>query len=172
VLGAELSSLGPVGADTEPSPPLTIAFALVKGDRPEAVVRALTEVGVDRIVPLHSARSVVRWEGDRALAAMDRLRRVVRSAGAQCRRTWLPIIEGPATFREVCTWPDVALAAPDADRPVTLRHRTVVVGPEGGWSDEELAGGLPTVGLGPHILRTETAAMVAGALLVAARGHA
>ena len=55
------------------------------------------------------------------------------------------------------------MRAPSLARPVVL------VGPEGGWSDDELAAGLPTVGLGPNVLRTETAAVAAGTLLVALR---
>ena len=55
--------------------------------------------------------------------------------------------------------------------PPSLRWPTVLIGPEGGWAPEELPSGLPVVGLGPHVLRTETAAIVAGALLVAARAR-
>ena len=55
--------------------------------------------------------------------------------------------------------------------PPSLRWPTLLIGPEGGWAPEELPSGLPVVGLGPHVLRTETAAIVAGALLVAARSR-
>ena len=73
-----------------PEPSLTVAFAPVKGERPEWVVQKLTELGIDRIVPLLSERSVVRWTGARGQATVERLRRVAREAAAQCRRVWLP----------------------------------------------------------------------------------
>ena len=66
-------------------PALTVAFAPVKGERPEWVVQKLTELGIDRIVPLVSERSVVRWSGARGKATVERLRRVAREAAAQCR---------------------------------------------------------------------------------------
>jgi 16S rRNA (uracil1498-N3)-methyltransferase len=171
VLGAELQPLGPVVSEAAARPTLTVGFTVVKGDRPDLVVRALTEVGIDRIVPLHSARSVVRWTGDRRDEAVERLRRVVRSAGMQSRRTWLPEVSAVRELADVIAagGDDVALAVPGTrdgvDRP------TVLIGPEGGWTAEELASGGRSVaqaGLGPHVLRTETAAIAAGVLLVAA----
>jgi 16S rRNA (uracil1498-N3)-methyltransferase len=151
-------------------PELTVAFAPTKGDRPEWVVQKLTELGVDRIVPLRTARSVVRWEGDRGDKAVARLRRVAREAAAQSRRAWLPQVT------EVCRLDDVADvaglapvladpggAAPGLDRPV------VAVGPEGGWDDDERRVAGATIGLGPTVLRAETAALVAGSLLSALR---
>jgi hypothetical protein len=73
-------------------PEITVAFAPTKGDRPEWVTQKLTELGVDRVVPIRSARSVVRWDGERGGRAVERLRRVAREAAAQCRRPWLPEI--------------------------------------------------------------------------------
>ena len=168
VLGSELTPAGDVVRAPRRQPAITVAFALVKGDRPELVARALTEIGVDEIVPMHTARTVVRWSGARGEAALERLRRVARSAGSQCRRVWLPDVApvtAPATLLDGV---DVALAVAGADPPSVGRPR-VLVGPEGGWSPEELAMAPAVVGLGPHVLRTETAAIVAGTLLVAAR---
>jgi 16S rRNA (uracil1498-N3)-methyltransferase len=114
---------------------------------------------------------VVRWEGERGTNAVERLRRVAREASAQCRRVWLPLVT------EVVTFGDVAdLAAPGAvvlaqlsgDRP-RADHTVVAVGPEGGWSAAELGTGLPTVGFGLSVLRAETAAVMAGALMVSLR---
>lgn len=170
LLGAELEPHGTVVSEPESRPVLTVGFAVVKGDRPDLVVRALTEVGIDRIVPLHCARSVVRWTGERREEAVERLRRVVRSAGMQSRRVWLPEVSDVHEIGDLLAdGGDVALAVPGAieavDRP------TVLVGPEGGWTPEELAVGdtsVVQVGLGPHVLRSETAAIAAGVLLVAA----
>ena len=166
--GAALEVDGEVVVESEPSPAITVAFSPVKGDRPEWAVQKLTEVGVDRIVPLVAARSVVRWTGDRGAAVVARWRRVAREAAMQSRRAWLPTVGEAVAFGVAAAWPGATMAVgggapPSLDRPVVL------VGPEGGWADEELGAGLCTVGLGPNVLRTETAAVVAGTLLVALR---
>jgi 16S rRNA (uracil1498-N3)-methyltransferase len=72
------------------------------------------------------------------------------------------------TFGGLATAPETAIAVPGGPPP-DLARPAVLVGPEGGWSEAELAYDLPAVGLGPHVLRTETAAIVAGTRLVAAR---
>jgi 16S rRNA (uracil1498-N3)-methyltransferase len=162
---------GAVQFEARAEPALTVAFAPVKGERPEWVVQKLTELGIDRIVPLLSERSVVRWSGARGKATVDRLRRVARDAAAQCRRVWLPEVGDTVHFDQLHTLgaPDeVVLAQLSGDRPTIARH-VVAVGPEGGWSSGELASGLPTVGFGLSVLRAETAAVTAGALLASLR---
>lgn len=145
-----------------------MAFAVVKGQRPEWAVQKLTEIGVDRIVPLLSARSVVRWPTGEAGGHVARLRRVAREAAMQSRRVWLPVVGGVTPFEAMAAEPGAALAHPGAGPPA-LDHPAVLVGPEGGWDDAELAAAPALVGLGPSVLRTETAALVAGALLCALR---
>jgi len=166
-----LESTGPVVADAVPDPPITVGFSLVKGDRPELVVQKLTELGVDRILPLAAARSVVRWDADRAARGVARLRQVAREAAMQSRRSWLPEVA------DVTTVAAAAEALGDAaglceqggdERPI-LRRPALLVGPEGGWDPEEAACGLPAVGLGPTTLRSETAAIAAAALLCSLR---
>lgn len=159
---------GAVVVEAEARPPLTVVFAPPKGDRPEWAVRKMTELGVDRIVPLLADRSVVRWSGDRASGPLARLRRVAREAAMQSRRVRLPEVEEPCSFEAVATRPGAVLAVPGGEPP-SLGHPVVIVGPEGGWSPEEEAAGLPTLGLGPGVLRTETAAVAAVALLAALR---
>ena len=152
------------------TPPIAVAFAPVKGDRPEWVVQKLTELGVDRIVPIRTARSVVRWDGTRAARTEARLRRVAREAAAQCRRTWLPSVEATTSFEVLADLSDGApLLARPGGGPPSLDHPFVAVGPEGGFDDEELDRFPGGVGLGPTVLRSETAAVVAGALLCALR---
>jgi 16S rRNA (uracil1498-N3)-methyltransferase len=167
-MGPELEPAGEVVVVDPPSPTLTVAFALTKGERPELAVQKLTELGVDRIAPFTAARSIVRWDDARAERHVERLRRVAREAAMQCRRVHLPEVAAPAGFATVAALPGAALAE-RGGRPPDLGHPTVLVGPEGGWDDAELAAGLPTVHLGPHLLRAETAAIAAGALLVALR---
>jgi 16S rRNA (uracil1498-N3)-methyltransferase len=154
-----------------PEPSITVAFVPTKGERPEWVTQKLTELGVDRIVPLRSNRSVVRWEGLRSDRALERLRKVAREASAQCRRTWLP---------EVTEVTDLEGVAARAGAPPRLARMggghpgltppVIAVGPEGGWDDEEIARWGEGVGLGPTVLRAETAAVAAGAMLCALRG--
>jgi 16S rRNA (uracil1498-N3)-methyltransferase len=181
--GTGAGALEPVGEITTPPEPttaVTVGFALTKGDRPEWAVQKLTEIGVDRIVPLMTARSVVRWEGDRAGRHLDRLREVARQAAMQSRRLRLPIIDAVRSPAQVvAAGPDpggvvagrigVALAVPGGSPP-SLACPTILVGPEGGWTLDETEAAPATVGLGPTVLRTETAAIVAAVYLCALRG--
>jgi len=169
--GAGAGGDGAVQFETRPQPALTVAFAPVKGERPEWVVQKLTELGIDRIVPLLCERSVVRWSGPRGKTTVERLRRVAREAAAQCRRVWLPDVSdtvGFADLHQLGGAGEVVLAQLSGDRPTASQH-VVAVGPEGGWSTGELASGLPTVGFGLSVLRAETAAVTAGALLASLR---
>lgn len=164
-----LEPAGAVQHEPDPSPPVTVGFALTKGDRPEWTVQKLTEVGVDRILPFTAARSVVRLDAERAERQVHRWRRVVREAAMQCRRTRLPVVEPVATFGEaLADLSGVALAEPGG-RPASLATPAVLVGPEGGWSPEEREQAPATVGIGPTVLRGETAAVAAAVLLCALR---
>jgi 16S rRNA (uracil1498-N3)-methyltransferase len=159
---------GDVVVEARPAPEVTVAFALTKGERPELVTQKLTEAGVDRIVPFVAGRSVVRWDAERASRNVERLRIVAREAAMQSRRAWLPEVAELASFTEAAAQPGAALAEVGGGGP-TLDRPTVLVGPEGGWTDEERACGLPVVGLGPNVCRAETAAIAAGVLLAALR---
>ena len=145
-------------------PAITIGFVPVKGERPEWTVQKLTEIGVDRIVPLRSARSVVKWDGSRGEAQVQRLRRVAREASAQARRCHVPRID------EVTPPPGVggAVLAHFGGAPLGLDRPTVLIGPEGGWSEAEVEAA-DTVALGPTVLRAETAALAAAVVLCALR---
>jgi 16S rRNA (uracil1498-N3)-methyltransferase len=169
--GAGVGGAGDVQSEAAATPALTVAFAPTKGERPEWVVQKLTELGIDRIVPLRSERSIVRWSGARGAATVERLRRVAREAAAQCRRVWLPEVGETVPFADLDALGgpgEVVLAQLSGDRP-TVAQRVVAVGPEGGWSSDELGSGLPTVGFGLSVLRAETAAVTAGALMASLR---
>jgi 16S rRNA (uracil1498-N3)-methyltransferase len=168
--GPRVEPTGPIEHEPHSTPRLSIGFALVKGERPELIVQKLTEMGIDRIMPFVAEHSVVRWDAERAVKHVDRLRRVAREAAMQCRRTWLPVVDDLRSFDEVADAPDVCIAERGGD-PLALSHPTVLVGPEGGWSDAERLRRLPCVSLGRHVLRAETAAVVAGALLSTLRGQ-
>jgi 16S rRNA (uracil1498-N3)-methyltransferase len=168
LLGSVVEVTGPIEEAPRPAPALAVGFALVKGSKPELIVQKLTELGIDRIIPFRAARSVVRWDDERATAALRRLRAVARSAAMQCHRAWLPVLDEVADLAALAGTPGLALADRTGSPP-DLDHPTVLVGPEGGWAPEERALGLPSVALGGHVLRAETAAVAAGALLGALR---
>jgi 16S rRNA (uracil1498-N3)-methyltransferase len=166
----ELEPAGPCAHEAAPSPPLTVAFALTKGSHPEWAVQKLTEVGVDRVVLFTSARCVARWSPESAPRRLARLREVARQAAMQSRRVWLPVVEGPLSFSDLVgsAGAGVALAVPGGEPP-GLETPTVLVGPEGGWADHELEAVVAHVSCGPLVLRSETAALAAGVILVALR---
>ncbi len=162
-------------------PRLVLVQALPKGDRGELAVELATEVGVDEVVPWAAARCVVRWEGARGERALERWRATAREAGKQSRRAWLPVVAPLHTTRQVAERlrgayglvlheaADARLADLDlpADGEVVL-----VVGPEGGIADDELAAlGAQAVRLGPTVLRTSTAGAAAAAVVSARTGR-
>jgi 16S rRNA (uracil1498-N3)-methyltransferase len=162
-----LEAQGLVGEVARASPEVTVAFTPVKADRPEWVVQKLTEIGVDRIVVLRSERSVVVWEGSRADRAIEKLQKVSRQAAAQSRRAWIPRVSGVTGISDFSASEPVLLAERGGAPP--RLGLPVCVGPEGGWTDTELGLATGTVGLGHGVLRAETAAVVAGALVCALR---
>lgn len=165
--GPVLEATSDVHEDAAPAVEVTVGFSLLKGGRPELIVQKLTELGVDRIVPLLADRSVVRWDADKRAAARDRFERVAREAGMQSRRVRLPVVEPVTPAAEVAARPGVVLAQPGG-RPLGAGDRVLLVGPEGGWSPGEVAGH-DLVDLGHTVLRAETAAIAAGTLLTALR---
>ncbi len=148
-----------------PAQPLTLGFALTKGAKPELVVQKATELGIDRIVPFVAGRSVVRWDDAKAAKQAERLARIVREAGMQSRRVWLPTVAPLAAFRD---FSPPAVIAHRGGAPLLPEHHTVLIGPEGGWTEAEQAD-LGQVHLAPTVLRAETAAIAAATLMVHAR---
>jgi 16S rRNA (uracil1498-N3)-methyltransferase len=147
-----------------------VAFALPKGERAEWTVQKLTEIGIGDIVPLLTDRTVVRLSAAEALRRAERFRRIAREAGAQSRRLHLPVVAVPTTMEALLETLDpadgeIAIAEPGGG-PLTSAIATVLVGPEGGWSERELEVIPNRISLGSGVLRTETAALVAATLLV------
>jgi 16S rRNA (uracil1498-N3)-methyltransferase len=156
-------------------PPLRLACALTKGEHPDAVVRHGTELGVDALLLVDTAHSVVRWDPDRAERALARLRRVAHEAAGQCRRARLLTVEPAVPLADLAGQPGLVVA----DRVGQPAHRLpappptgwlVVIGPEGGLTTDEQhrLGAPPRLTVGPHVLRAETAALAAAAALA---GH-
>jgi 16S rRNA (uracil1498-N3)-methyltransferase len=122
------------------------------------------------IVPFVAERSIARWDEHKAARNVERWRAIAREAGQQAHRPHLPVVAAITTFAGAVAGGAV-LAHWEGDLQPLEPGTPVLVGPEGGWSPAELAAVAGRVGLGPHVLRAETAALVAGALLVAARAR-
>lgn len=172
--GATPDLAGPVRVVATESPSICIGFALVKGSKPEMVVQKLTELGVDRIVPFTAERSVVRWDDAKAERNLTRLRRVAREAAMQSHRAWLPSVEPLTSFGALANVAGVARADMDGVPAGLALSRgddgvVVLIGPEGGWSDDERSA-VPTAHrFGQHVMRAETAAIATASLLVSMR---
>jgi 16S rRNA (uracil1498-N3)-methyltransferase len=151
-----------------------------KGDRLGWAVQKLAELGVDRVEIVETERTVRAWSPDRASRALDRLRAVAREAAMQSRRPFLIEIErgaattGPDGPRTIVLWEEAETRLSEA-LPASLSPIRLLVGPEGGFTDQEVAGavagGAVPASLGPAILRTETAAVVGAALVLARFGR-
>jgi len=168
---ANLEAAGPLQRLDRALPVLEIAFSWAKADRTEWAVAKLVELGIDRLTPLVADRTVVRPEGASADRRAARLRRIVREAAMQARRPFLPEIstsQSVDTLVGLSPAATVALAEPGGC-PITLDTPVVLVGPEGGWSPRETELVENKVSLGDGVLRIETAALAAGALLASLR---
>lgn len=185
VVGRRLE-VGSAGAHVEPPrPAVTVWQALGKGRKHDDVVRVLTELGVDRIVALTSERTVVDLAG-KADRARDRWRSVATAACEQARRPWLPELDGPVDVDELTVSlggrPCLVAHVGETSDPLAVAQSVgpadevvLAVGPEGGWTDGEVAelvdAGATPVGLGPTVLRTEHAATVLASIALAATGR-
>jgi 16S rRNA (uracil1498-N3)-methyltransferase len=164
-----------------PVPRVVVVQGIAKGDRGELAVQAMTEVGVDEIVPWAASRSVVQWRGDRGVRAREKWAATAREAAKQARRAWLPVVAGAPDESTTTVTRRIAGAAAafvlheEADDRLTTAELpaggeiVLVVGPEGGIAPAELtafrtAGARP-VRLGPAVLRTSTAGVAALSVL-------
>jgi 16S rRNA (uracil1498-N3)-methyltransferase len=169
----------------QPAVRFALVQALAKGGRDELAVETATEIGVDAVVPWQADRSIVRWDGERGDKARRRWQTIAREAAKQARRPWVPEVEPLVTSAQLgerLTACDVALvlhesadrAAMDVLLPAS-GSVAVVVGPEGGITDDEIAqftrAGAHAVRLGPEVLRASTAGPVALAYLASQLGR-
>ncbi|WP_250035965.1 16S rRNA (uracil(1498)-N(3))-methyltransferase [Paractinoplanes maris] len=168
-------------------PRLVVVQGIAKGDRGELAVQAMTEIGVDEILPWAAARSVAQWRGDRGGRARDKWAATAREAAKQARRAWLPVVGGDPD----CSTKQVAARLGGAGAAFVLHEEAtvslaaaalpaageiaLVVGPEGGISDSEVelftATGATAVRLGREVLRTSTAGVAALSVLSARLGR-
>lgn len=170
---------------------LRLFCALLKGDKLDLVLQKGTEIGVERFGLFQSERCAVRIAAHDEAARRGRWQRIVQAAVGQCGRPTVPLVEGPLpldAMLEVAASADVALMPWEGDGTESLprlsevlaargavRSVALVIGPEGGFTRSEIASararGLAAVTLGTRILRAETAALVAPALVLAATGE-
>jgi 16S rRNA (uracil1498-N3)-methyltransferase len=175
----QLRAEGPRVVEPELLPRVSLALALTKAGALDTVVARCTELGVARVTPIRTQRSVVRWDAGQAARAVERLRTTAREAAAQSRRARLPEIAPVADLSEVARRPGVVVAdrggasVDELPVPDAADGWTVVVGPEGGLDSVELArlGDMPHLGLGPFVLKAETAPIAAVALLTERAGR-
>jgi 16S rRNA (uracil1498-N3)-methyltransferase len=164
---------------------LTLVQGLPKADKMDGIIRMATELGVSSIVPVLTERTVVRAVAGREAVRLDRWRRVAREAAKQSGRATVPHVEAMRPLRAwldgrdpagllVCLWEEERARLSERLPGGPVAEVTVVVGPEGGLARSEVewlrAAGAMVAGLGPRILRTETAGPVAVALLQARYG--
>ena len=157
--GDDLVADGSIVVIAQPTPAITLALALTKGDKPEWAVQKLTELGVERIVLVNAERSVVRWDPAKVDRNLARLRSVAREALMQSRGVWMPTIDGVRTVAEVVATSPEAAMAQFGGAQVSIGHPAVMIGPEGGWTAGELALVKHRVSLSAQVLRAETAAV-------------
>lgn len=161
---------------------LTLAQGVPKGDKMEWVVEKATELGVNRIIPLLTERVVIRLDPGRWRERARRWQRVAKESAKQAGRGEIPVVESPVPFADfsfqlekvdlaLCFWEGERRGLHEflERRDAPPRSALLVVGPEGGLSLPEVetlrANGCPSVGLGPRILRTESAGLVGLSLL-------
>jgi 16S rRNA (uracil1498-N3)-methyltransferase len=167
---------------------ITLVQGIASGDKMDWIIEKAVEMGVHAIVPIAAERSVLKLTGDRLEKRLAHWRRIAQAACEQSGRNRIPDVSAPTTLvqwlagdaandpattlRLLCH-PAAAEALTSKVRAVTdLQELVLVVGPEGGWSEEELKragkGGVEAVSFGPRVLRTETA----GTALIAASSAA
>jgi 16S rRNA (uracil1498-N3)-methyltransferase len=177
-----LRLLEPAQPAAEPSVPITIVQAVLKGSSMDDVVRDATMLGASSIVPVLTSRVAIKSSAAGAAATVDRWNRIALASAKQCRRAVLPAVATPVPLTDWMRSADhdlrLILVEPTAGGGMTLRellqHRkpqsvAVIVGPEGGWSPEELAAAREhqcvAMSLGALTLRADAVAAIAGSMV-------
>ncbi len=180
---AELSIIGKATTDAESPIELTIAQGILKEKKMDSLIPALCELGMSRWLPFISQRSVPKPDQKRLDARQERWQKIARESFKQCRRSVLPQISTPVSFEEVLEFghtcdlkvlfweQENSLLDHNAltDPTNTIKQVLIVLGPEGGFTDEEVEKArkfeFTISGLGPRILRAETATITACTLI-------
>ncbi|KAB2333920.1 16S rRNA (uracil(1498)-N(3))-methyltransferase [Bacillus mesophilum] len=161
---------------------VTIVSGLPKGDKLELVIQKGTELGAYEFIPFISARSIVKWDAKKADKKLDRWNKICKEAAEQSHRTILPAVTAPVQLQELIKLAEsydqklIAFEESAKEGEASMLSQTlqqlkrgqsllIVFGPEGGLTEQEVTAlqeqGFITCGLGPRILRTETAPLYA-----------
>ena len=167
--GDLIEPTSPVQRVVAPAYELGLGVALTKAAKPEFAVQKATELGIDRIAVFQAEHSVARWDEKKRSHNEQRLTKVAREAAMQSRRVTIPHVEVVDGLSSLLGLGGIA-RADFGGIPTNSTHRFVLIGPEGGWSEEERLLVPSAVDLGKTVLRSETAAVVASAILVKSRG--
>ena len=171
-----------VEAIAQPKLSFGLVQALAKGDRDELAIQAATELGATTITPWQAERSISRWDAAKTAKNIERWSTITSEAAKQALRPLFPVVSEPVTSKQLAASanpnflvldPTAELSLADWNVP-TEGHVELIVGPEGGISEHELAlfegAGAVRVHLGSGILRTSTAGMAALAFLAGRSG--
>ncbi len=164
-----------IATSSEPSPRVIVVQAIPKLERAELAVDLATQAGADEIIAWQADRCVSKWDAKKAPKALSKWESAAVAAAKQSRRTRIPAVRGPVTTRQLCQeisgaralvlHEDATLRLKDLDDLDTAETIYLLVGPEGGIGEEELArltaAGATAIKLGPEVLRTASASMVA-----------
>jgi len=170
----------------EPDVEVVLYQSLIRANRFDLVLEKGTEIGVARFVPITSARSIIQGNGEPSSARSERWSRLVTEAAEQCGRGRLPRVDAPMTLEDAVRGAKGLKLAPyEEERGLrltahlrALRERprvvSLLIGPEGGFEPSEIAlareSGWTSVSLGPRVMRSETAGIIASALVLDALG--
>lgn len=174
---AQLRILSVKPAAAESPLKITLLQAICRGDKMDWVLEKATELGVTHVIPVQSERSEVQLDSERASKRREHWQRVIISACEQSGRAFVPQVEALQTLGARLSGELSAAAklvlepggAPISSAPIAMTAElssvALAVGPEGGWSERDLAqlalGGFSAVAIGPRVLRTETAGIAA-----------
>jgi 16S rRNA (uracil1498-N3)-methyltransferase len=183
---ARLQVTGQSPGTAEPAIWTALYQAIPKGDKMEMVIQKAVELGVKEIFPVNTIRCITKLEGKRLIERVSRWNRIAKEAAKQCQRSYIPVVHDPIGFQDAvdravsssfCIFPyENAVETGMKDLDITGKERfSIFIGPEGGFDDTEAAyvcsKGVVPVTLGKRILRTETAPVVAIALLMYIMGE-
>ncbi|MFZ5563823.1 MAG: 16S rRNA (uracil(1498)-N(3))-methyltransferase [Thermodesulfobacteriota bacterium] len=180
--GVEVEITDALACASDPPICLTLAQAFLKDKKMDTLVRQATELGVSRWIPVFTQRAIPRPDARRAASRVERWQAIAAESLKQCQRGWLPEITAPVPFDELMDQADAwDLKIIFADRnerrlKVTLpppgntnRQVLIMIGPEGGFTPQEISRatrkGFIAAGLGPRILKADTATVAACAIV-------
>ncbi len=151
---------------------ITLCLGLIKKEKWDVVLQKCTELGVSRIIPFESSRTIVKAKEDKSTKKLERWNKIMLEAAEQSKRNRVPIIYEPVQFKELgkylsdcncVAYEDAKITGEKLRNLIDKRSMTIVIGPEGGLSSDEVDSlmnqGFHCISLGKRTLRAETAAM-------------